>query len=158
MIRRPPRSTLFPYTTLFRSGGGGPSLAGVAPRGWCRRRNGSLSWSTPRRRCGRRGWLRRCRRPRRRPWSGTAGRRSEEHTSELQSRQYLVCRLLLEKKHLLLIFPFLSSFFLYFFLLLSLLSPSIFLSCPLLLFFILLYRPFFLHLLFHSTYITLTYF
>src|SRR5215217_8369394 len=61
MIRRPPRSTLFPYTTLFRS---------RRPRRWRRIRGG-----------GRRG----C-------------RRSEEHTSELQSRQYLVCRLLLEKK------------------------------------------------------------
>src|SRR3712207_8426238 len=78
MIRRPPRSTLFPYTTLFRSPAG---------RRWFR--------------CGRTGitehrsvgcnasihghlWQR---------------RRSEEHTSELQSRQYLVCRLLLEQKH-----------------------------------------------------------
>src|ERR1035437_10487558 len=63
MIRRPPRSTLFPYTTLFRSRGARFLL-----------------------------------------WSGLPGRRgpglvrSEEHTSELQSRQYLVCRLLLEKK------------------------------------------------------------
>src|SRR5947209_10587411 len=75
MIRRPPRSTLFPYTTLFRSPaasrgssatwwpvGPGPSAAGPG---------GSGSWQR---------------------W------RSEEHTSELQSRQYLVCRLLLEKK------------------------------------------------------------
>src|SRR3712207_7181847 len=83
MIRRPPRSTLFPYTTLFRSLGG---------RGW--------GWATA--------------------WFNLAGlvavlaainagavefvagclrlQRSEEHTSELQSRQYLVCRLLLEKK------------------------------------------------------------
>src|SRR3712207_8262745 len=83
MIRRPPRSTLFPYTTLFRSparregrvragrlagaerGGGGatPAAAPTAGQG------------------------------------GGRGGRSEEHTSELQSRQYLVCRLLLEKKH-----------------------------------------------------------
>src|SRR3712207_7023367 len=85
MIRRPPRSTLFPYTTLFRSSGalnesysdiwgetvdlhnamdgeGGTNNAQPAPNG--------------------QRWL-----------------RSEEHTSELQSRQYLVCRLLLEKKH-----------------------------------------------------------
>src|ERR1017187_7951136 len=66
MIRRPPRSTLFPYTTLFRS------------------------------RCGRAA--RSCR------WEGDPPRRrrrnrSEEHTSELQSPMYLVCRLLLEKKH-----------------------------------------------------------
>src|SRR3712207_8163871 len=91
MIRRPPRSTLFPYTTLFRSREGlmtaccmfiNVMLAGL------------LSFSL---------------------WEPLAdgleplfsngfleGYRSEEHTSELQSRQYLVCRLLLEKKHLLL--------------------------------------------------------
>src|SRR3712207_7712792 len=78
MIRRPPRSTLFPYTTLFRSAGrlGGrverPRVAGGG-RGRGHGRPGDR------------------RRPRR-------ARRSEEHTSELQSRQYLVCRLLLEKK------------------------------------------------------------
>src|SRR3712207_7398581 len=86
MIRRPPRSTLFPYTTLFRSEpdqrhpqahvglgdrvtdqvapGGEPLRQGVEPRE-----------------------------------QGVVGLRSEEHTSELQSRQYLVCRLLLEKKN-----------------------------------------------------------
>src|SRR3712207_7478207 len=84
MIRRPPRSTLFPYTTLFRS-----------------------SWRS--RRCPRTTWCARgcpvvascgdCPPPS----PGSARRpcedpRSEEHTSELQSRQYLVCRLLLEKK------------------------------------------------------------
>src|SRR2546430_3832193 len=72
MIRRPPRSTLFPYTTLFRSRGGGPGTpvpgggrvdaAGAGPPGQRLRR------------------------------------RSEEHTSELQSQSNLVCRLLLEKK------------------------------------------------------------
>src|SRR3712207_6872587 len=77
MIRRPPRSTLFPYTTLFRS-------CRCSPGG---RSPGSLAVISS---------------------SGTTGRpslacvrdngRSEEHTSELQSRQYLVCRLLLEKK------------------------------------------------------------
>src|SRR3989442_8363070 len=67
MIRRPPRSTLFPYTTLFRS----PKV-GCGP--W--RCTGNL-WM-----CG----------------TGAAGSRSEEHTSELQSRPHLVCRLLLEKK------------------------------------------------------------
>src|SRR2546427_2697985 len=71
MIRRPPRSTLFPYTTLFRSG---PAASGV------RRGAGS-----PARRHVRDGG-----RPR--------GARSEEHTSELQSQSNLVCRLLLEKK------------------------------------------------------------
>src|SRR3712207_8661434 len=84
MIRRPPRSTLFPYTTLFRSivshalppdpagpagasapqGGEGVSTSATGAKG------GSKAWEA----------------------------RSEEHTSELQSRQYLVCRLLLEKK------------------------------------------------------------
>src|SRR3712207_7793450 len=82
MIRRPPRSTLFPYTTLFRSA---PRRRPAGPA--LRRRPG------PRRRKIRRGPPRpgaRARRPR--------AERSEEHTSELQSRQYLVCRLLLEKK------------------------------------------------------------
>src|SRR5712672_4831549 len=74
MIRRPPRSTLFPYTTLFRS----PSRP--AP--------GFRSTTT-----GRRRGLRAHRSARPRP-----RRRSEEHTSELQSLAYLVCRLLLEKK------------------------------------------------------------
>src|SRR3712207_7852564 len=84
MIRRPPRSTLFPYTTLFRSpegqhGGGHPDhLRLLAP---------DLSRGP--------GPARRRGRPRLDP--GPC-RRSEEHTSELQSRQYLVCRLLLEKK------------------------------------------------------------
>src|SRR2546425_3893889 len=78
MIRRPPRSTLFPYTTLFRS------LAGVAsipdtPRA---RASGGATDGPLHRRVARQ--------PR--------GGRSEEHTSELQSLAYLVCRLLLEKK------------------------------------------------------------
>src|ERR1035437_10493738 len=62
MIRRPPRSTLFPYTTLFRS--------------LCEALASLRTWYAP---------------------YGRFGKRSEEHTSELQSRQYLVCRLLLEK-------------------------------------------------------------
>src|SRR5687767_15432939 len=74
MIRRPPRSTLFPYTTLFRS---------------CRSRSSAASRSW--RPAGRRG--RRSARGR-----GPCRARSEEHTSELQSLAYLVCRLLLEKK------------------------------------------------------------
>src|SRR3712207_6900711 len=96
MIRRPPRSTLFPYTTLFRSGAShesraaagfvasgrqssprdpGPAVAqkAVSSSTWV----GSARASTP-----------------------VSNVRSEEHTSELQSRQYLVCRLLLEKKNL----------------------------------------------------------
>src|SRR3712207_6993707 len=82
MIRRPPRSTLFPYTTLFRSFGaatrpprprsGWPS-AGPARRSSIVVLGCGVSW-------------------------GGCPIRSEEHTSELQSRQYLVCRLLLEKK------------------------------------------------------------
>src|SRR3712207_8929911 len=87
MIRRPPRSTLFPYTTLFRSVHAFDDPYGAKNR--CTRicleglRNG---WgSIPFQRCT---WRFR-----------TIGLcRSEEHTSELQSRQYLVCRLLLEKK------------------------------------------------------------
>src|SRR5712675_3316236 len=74
MIRRPPRSTLFPYTTLFRSRAPGCFCRGPGP-------NSPPSPASYRRR------------------SRTPGRaRSEEHTSELQSRLHLVCRLLLEKK------------------------------------------------------------
>src|SRR5258707_8378005 len=70
MIRRPPRSTLFPYTTLFRSEGG------YIFADWTRT---GRKWSHP-------------------IHAACIWMRSEEHTSELQSRQYLVCRLLLEKK------------------------------------------------------------
>src|SRR3712207_8252084 len=86
MIRRPPRSTLFPYTTLFRSvddavalvpGGQHEEVSGSISRSECR----IIHWPTH--------------------FDVGVGRarygRSEEHTSELQSRQYLVCRLLLEK-------------------------------------------------------------
>src|SRR2546429_9855808 len=77
MIRRPPRSTLFPYTTLFRS-----------PRGRCQT-------PTAASRC-------RCSRPAPNPPARRRRNpcRSEEHTSELQSRLHLVCRLLLEKKQI----------------------------------------------------------
>src|SRR3712207_8358706 len=89
MIRRPPRSTLFPYTTLFRSRPvfittGAAMLVERALyeqlEGYCDDfflfyEDPDICWRT---------WI--------------VGRRSEEHTSELQSRQYLVCRLLLEKK------------------------------------------------------------
>src|SRR3712207_6903385 len=85
MIRRPPRSTLFPYTTLFRSG---------------RRR--ALSMSTPFTESTRiiPQYFSASRGERTAPEMRSPIRspRSEEHTSELQSRQYLVCRLLLEKK------------------------------------------------------------
>src|SRR3712207_7190564 len=75
MIRRPPRSTLFPYTTLFRS------LHGWLPRG-VRFAHGRPATTRRDRTVS----------------DGDPATRSEEHTSELQSRQYLVCRLLLEKK------------------------------------------------------------
>src|SRR3712207_8144323 len=91
MIRRPPRSTLFPYTTLFRS------VRRGADQGEPHRRGGG---HRPRAARGGRGRgpgellaLLRAPRP-----AGPGRGRSEEHTSELQSRQYLVCRLLLEKK------------------------------------------------------------
>src|SRR6266404_2849730 len=77
MIRRPPRSTLFPYTTLFRSPGSPPHCRATCSGAW-------------------RG----------------CPRRSEEHTSELQSLAYLVCRLLLEKKKRV---PFLFVFCFFFF-------------------------------------------
>src|SRR5258707_2865584 len=92
MIRRPPRSTLFPYTTLFRS------LGLRLAHAWYRRASMGIA----------RGH---CLRSRRRVFAAEPNRghgiaeigsaantRSEEHTSELQSRQYLVCRLLLAKK------------------------------------------------------------
>src|SRR3712207_7570387 len=96
MIRRPPRSTLFPYTTLFRSvvrssplearGGAlahrpqleqGEGLAALADAHLLEQRRASVTLDD----------------------QGRDQERSEEHTSELQSRQYLVCRLLLEKKN-----------------------------------------------------------
>src|SRR3712207_8892897 len=81
MIRRPPRSTLFPYTTLFRSccEGGRKQRVCVPPCGEGVVRKGRTGSAT-------------C------PLADNGDCRSEEHTSELQSRQYLVCRLLLEKK------------------------------------------------------------
>src|SRR3712207_8554460 len=100
MIRRPPRSTLFPYTTLFRSTAAcghrthtastsattsGTSRSGEATASSASSRtptecsNGSPTLTSR--------------------WPASASRRSEEHTSELQSRQYLVCRLLLEHKY-----------------------------------------------------------
>src|SRR3712207_8143699 len=98
MIRRPPRSTLFPYTTLFRSG---TARAG-SPRGGAAVHGGPLRGDPRERPAGRprrrgAGVRRAVRRAGRRRGADRGGR-SEEHTSELQSRQYLVCRLLLEKK------------------------------------------------------------
>src|SRR2546422_1410704 len=93
MIRRPPRSTLFPYTTLFRSAcGRRPSREGLAETVSTRRSSpkeveGSPAGNTHSD----------CVRGPTKCWSMAAGR-SEEHTSELQSRLHLVCRLLLEKK------------------------------------------------------------
>src|SRR3712207_7628245 len=93
MIRRPPRSTLFPYTTLFRSVDDGPPLPGGAERDRPSAVRGELCAA------GERDRLRRERRLVEQRHARAAHReRSEEHTSELQSRQYLVCRLLLEKK------------------------------------------------------------
>src|SRR3712207_7544397 len=98
MIRRPPRSTLFPYTTLFRSGQVGADGEDERLSGDRDRRGGGDVG----------GDLVECGVQRRQPAGAEGGRpgvvvpvvqgRSEEHTSELQSRQYLVCRLLLEKK------------------------------------------------------------
>src|SRR3712207_8783665 len=88
-IRRPPRSTLFPYTTLFRSDEAHVTRADhchmhqFCPPKLCPWLNGPRMARQPGAAAARRAGLR---------------SRSEEHTSELQSRQYLVCRLLLEKK------------------------------------------------------------
>src|SRR3712207_7285962 len=94
MIRRPPRSTLFPYTTLFRSGRRSEHPGNLI--GERLRLDGGEREVPPdeRKANGERDLPGDVRRSRAR--NGTA--RSEEHTSELQSRQYLVCRLLLEKK------------------------------------------------------------
>src|SRR3712207_7288987 len=102
MIRRPPRSTLFPYTTLFRSAAR-PALAAAALRHALRLVGGedALGGAGALRRRGQEGRHLPSRRgalPARGPAPGRPEDRSEEHTSELQSRQYLVCRLLLEKK------------------------------------------------------------
>src|SRR2546430_3595137 len=83
MIRRPPRSTLFPYTTLFRSA---LDCSSQIPR----LKPGELETYHPAKPEG--SW------PRSRPFRNARAQRSEEHTSELQSQSNLVCRLLLEKK------------------------------------------------------------
>src|SRR3712207_8050717 len=93
MIRRPPRSTLFPYTTLFRSHARRPEACA---------RLGDAAEHPQRDRRGREALAARLQRVaelvQQQRREEQDGRRSEEHTSELQSRQYLVCRLLLEKK------------------------------------------------------------
>src|SRR3712207_8879267 len=98
MIRRPPRSTLFPYTTLFRSSQcRSPDLLGRAVPEERRECGQAALQSTPARRSMAQG----CPGAERLVCGAGQGQlpaRSEEHTSELQSRQYLVCRLLLEKK------------------------------------------------------------
>src|SRR3712207_7414105 len=83
MIRRPPRSTLFPYTTLFRSLPTDSMVSITSMRPGERRGLPNSEMSAPAEKV--------------RPAQASTAR-SEEHTSELQSRQYLVCRLLLEKK------------------------------------------------------------
>src|SRR2546430_12543010 len=92
MIRRPPRSTLFPYTTLFRSAAAPHGVTGEIERAGRNRGDGGTSCHgvvpSPATCCSRRAA------PTRRPSIS----RSEEHTSELQSQSNLVCRLLLEKK------------------------------------------------------------
>src|SRR3712207_8227496 len=93
MIRRPPRSTLFPYTTLFRSPGHLVEKCKVVVPGSMARIGAVGGEHDHCRDQQQPGGLRVY------PQDGDADeRRSEEHTSELQSRQYLVCRLLLEKK------------------------------------------------------------
>src|SRR3712207_7127784 len=93
MIRRPPRSTLFPYTTLFRSplpGRRGPArVSRDEPAALAERALGHVRGDALVQVVRERSLMAR--------FAGSAAR-SEEHTSELQSRQYLVCRLLLEKK------------------------------------------------------------
>src|SRR5258708_31399036 len=85
MIRRPPRSTLFPYTTLFRS----EVLRSFFRRSWCSRAHAwNLQPDDAQDRLARTDASRSC----------ASSGRSEEHTSELQSPDHLVCRLLLEKK------------------------------------------------------------
>src|SRR3712207_6929768 len=90
MIRRPPGSTLFPYTTLFRSSGVS-SVYSEPPTNRTARRDATAAAPTASRPIARISQSALTCTPRR-------AVRSEEHTSELQSRQYLVCRLLLEKK------------------------------------------------------------
>src|SRR3712207_8067639 len=101
MIRRPPRSTLFPYTTLFRSRRSTLRSSSHAEREgvsrWARGDREHSDSSRTMLHCFRQTLTRR------------TSTRSEEHTSELQSRQYLVCRLLLEKKKTVLSVPLFNT-------------------------------------------------
>src|SRR3989442_8645324 len=92
MIRRPPRSTLFPYTTLFRSAHHGDDVGTRLRRDLDFERTGVHRLEVRDDRSARERLLQLAER------SSRTSRRSEEHTSELQSRPHLVCRLLLEKK------------------------------------------------------------
>src|SRR3712207_7145116 len=95
MIRRPPRSTLFPYTTLFRSNHHAqPRCAAHGRRWWEFDLTRYVIWGLERVGLA---WSVHWPKPEKKETIATVSR-SEEHTSELQSRQYLVCRLLLEKK------------------------------------------------------------
>src|SRR3712207_7563663 len=94
MIRRPPRSTLFPYTTLFRSRSNQLSYAPEERPVWQGRAQ-APAWGLP---TATKAGGRVFERASNESGGSTGMARSEEHTSELQSRQYLVCRLLLEKK------------------------------------------------------------
>src|SRR3712207_7809725 len=93
MIRRPPRSTLFPYTTLFRSAGGTVTRALPIVSGFAATIPADAEAAVAAAPGVRAVTHDTVMRP-----TGKPTKRSEEHTSELQSRQYLVCRLLLEKK------------------------------------------------------------
>src|SRR3712207_8472245 len=96
MIRRPPRSTLFPYTTLFRSAFGDEERADHRRRFPGLQDMGEVAALHPERRVH--GQLQAFEHGLEQEAGARVIVRSEEHTSELQSRQYLVCRLLLEKK------------------------------------------------------------
>src|SRR3712207_8646069 len=88
MIRRPPRSTLFPYTTLFRSAGSGMATLAISDTVGVPQSFAATTVVLPFNDLN----------AVEEAFRNQGDRRSEEHTSELQSRQYLVCRLLLEKK------------------------------------------------------------
>src|SRR3712207_7150329 len=98
MIRRPPRSTLFPYTTLFRSPDDLPEEVGVDGQDGHQPSAVSVRPAPRRRASPTASTMSSATETAIGPTPSVPSTRSEEHTSELQSRQYLVCRLLLEKK------------------------------------------------------------